>query len=69
MFSNCTGLIKVENTITFRTGVYLTYQFCKGMFYKCTSLTTMAITLPFYGNPPTSETDDTRGDSACINMF
>ena len=32
MFSNCTGLIKVENTITFGTGVYLTYQFCKGMF-------------------------------------
>jgi hypothetical protein len=65
MFSDCTGLTTVNNTITFGEGVYLTNRFCEFMFYNCRALNFVAITLPFYGDTNNDPTNDKRGEYAC----
>lgn len=69
MFSDCTGLTTINNTITFTEGTYLTNRFCEFMFYNCSALNSVAITLPFYGNTDNDPTNDKRGEYACQNMF
>jgi len=70
MFSKCTGLRTINNTITFGENVYLTREFCSYMFSNCTSLNTVSITLPFFGDTTNPNgTEDKRGNGACRNMF
>ena len=70
MFSNCTGLRTINNTITFGENAYLTREFCNYMFSNCTSLNTVSITLPFFGDTTNPNgTDDKRGNGACRYMF